>query len=146
MGVTIQCTKTYKSIDMGYGGFNSLRNKVAELAGEPFASHYQKLFEPEYMFCFDSEDRKRLFDEYNAKTERMVKAGEASIKIVDFCLQSDCGGCITHKQCRKILEVIGDYDDNICYGYVGRRDCAMFKDFKEILKDCVKHKCDMVWR
>ena len=33
MGITISCKKTGRSIDIGYGGFNRLRNKVAELAG-----------------------------------------------------------------------------------------------------------------
>ena len=45
-----------------------------------------------------------------------------------------------------MLKVIGNYDDNICYGYAGREDCAMFRDFKKILEDCAEHKCSMVWR
>ena len=43
MGITISCKKTGRSIDMGCGGFNRLRNKVAELAGGPFAEHYISL-------------------------------------------------------------------------------------------------------
>lgn len=45
-----------------------------------------------------------------------------------------------------VIKVIGDYDDAIHYGYAGRKDCAMFRDFKAILTDCAVHKCDMVWR
>lgn len=69
-----------------------------------------------------------------------------SVKIVDFCLQSDCEGSIRYGACKELLKVIGNYDDNICYGYAGREDCAMFRDFKKILEDCAEHKCNMVWR
>ena len=43
------------------------------------------------------------------------------------------------------LYIVGQYD-NICYGYAGRKDCAMFRDFKRILEDCAEHKCNMTWR
>lgn len=41
MGVTIKCKKTGRDIDLGYSGFMRLRNKVAELMGGPFCSHYK---------------------------------------------------------------------------------------------------------
>ena len=37
-------------------------------------------------------------------------------------------------------------EDMVRYGYAGREDCAMFRDFKKILEDCAEHKCNMVWR
>lgn len=136
MGVTIRCKKTGESIDMGAGGFMRLRNKVAELAGGPFAEHYLSL-NP-----FGDEEYFKKFDE---RTAEILKEKRADIKIVDFCLQSDCDGKIRYGACKNILEVIGDYDDDIKYGYYGRADCAMFKDFKRLLLDCVKNKCDLVW-
>ena len=45
MGVTIKCKKTGRGIDLGYSGFMRLRNKVAELMGGPFCSHYKKLYD-----------------------------------------------------------------------------------------------------
>lgn len=30
-------------------------------------------------------------------------------------------------------------------GYIGRPDCAKFRDFKAILQDCADNKCDMIW-
>ena len=35
MGVTIECKKGNKAIDMGYGGFANLRRRVAKLTGDP---------------------------------------------------------------------------------------------------------------
>ena len=136
MGVSISCKKTGKSIDMGYGGFFNLRKKVAELAGGPFAEHYASLK------TFGNEE---YFEAFNRRTSEILEKKQADIKIVDFCLQSDCDGKIHYGACKNILKAIGDYADNIAYGYFGRPDCAMFKDFKEILEDCVKNKCDMIW-
>lgn len=41
---------------------------------------------------------------------------------------------------------IKDYDDDICYGYCDKPDCAMFKDFKELVKDCIDTNTPMKWR
>ncbi len=141
MGITISCKKTGRSIDMGGGGFFHLRLKVAELAGEPWASHYAKLQRPP---IFDPE-RKKFFKIFDAETERLIVEKKVPIKLVDFCLQTDVEGAVRYGACKLLLKIIGDYDDNICYGYAGRPDCAKFADFKAILEDCVENKCDMVW-
>lgn len=141
MGVTIRCKKTGRSIDLGVGGFANLREKVAELYGDPWASHYAQLGNAPY----SSQEAKEFYKEFDDETMRILEAKKVSAKIVDFCLQSDCEGSIRYGACKQILKVIGDYDDNICYGYFGRPDCAMFRDFKTILQECVENKCDMVW-
>lgn len=76
MGVSIWCKKTHRSIDMGYGGFNRLRNKVADLVGEPWASHYHKLdFAPLFR-----DARKDFFEYYDAETQRLLDAKKVSVK------------------------------------------------------------------
>lgn len=141
MGVTISCKKTGRSIDMGYFGFNNLRNRVAKLVGEPFASHYDGLNHAPFL----GEARKEYFEKFDRRTAELLETKQVSIKIVDFCLQPDAGGSIRYGACKEILKIIGDYDDNVLYGYSGRPDCAMFKDFKAILQECVDRKCDLVW-
>ncbi|MEE0992549.1 MAG: hypothetical protein UH542_06185 [Bacteroidales bacterium] len=145
MGVTIYCKKTKSSIDMGYGGFNNLRNKVAELAGGPFYPHYLLLSEPRVMFVFDEKRRKQFFEDFDKRTAELIETKQADIKIVDFLLQPDCGGKIRYGACKNILKAIGDYDDDVLYGYCGRPDCAKFVDFKQILQECVDTKSDLVW-
>ena len=142
MGLTISCKKTGRSIDMGYFGFANLRRRVAKLAGEPFASHYDGLDHAPFL----GEARKTYFEEFDRRTEDLIRKKKVSVKVASFCLQPDAGGRIGYGGCKALLKIIGDYDDNILYGYAGRKDCAMFKDFKAILQDCVDHKCDMVWR
>ena len=143
MGVTIKCKKTGRDIDLGYGGFARLRNKVAELMGEPFYSHYMKLDKAPVSMRPDEE--KKFYTEWDVEAIRPVRENDLPVKVVNFLLESDCEGKIRYGACKAILKVIGDYDDNICYGYAGRSDCAMFRDFKAILQDCVDNKCDMVW-
>lgn len=143
MGVSIYCKKTGKSIDMGYVGFFNLRNKVSDLVGGEWAQHYSALHEIER--TFPANKRNELYKEFDAKTEELISKRKVSIKVVDFLLQSDCSGSIRFGACKQILKVIGEYDDDICYGYAGRKDCAMFRDFKAILQDCVDTKSDLVW-
>lgn len=120
-------------------GGKDAKDKVAELAGEPFLSHYMKLNE----LLFGPKDGFH-FREFDRITERMVLTGAVSPHVVEFCLQSDCEGFITWKTCRKLLKIIGDYDDEAAYGYAARPNSG-FKAFKSILEDCVKHKCSMRW-
>ncbi len=142
MGVSISCKKTGNSIDMGYFGFLALREKVAELAGGPFAEHYLTLNES---FSLPIDKRKSFYDDFNKTTEEIVRQKQADIKIVDFCLQPDCGGEIGYGACKNILKVVGDYDDDICYGYLAMSDCATFSDFKQLLQECVDTKSNLVW-
>lgn len=143
MGLTIRVKSskaTARPIDMGGGGFLRLRSRVAMLYGEPWASHYKTLIEHPVISSDDS-----FYDEFDKKTEQLIREKKVSIKIVDFCLQSDIEGSIHYGACKEILKAIGDYDDNVCYGYAGLPSCAKFRDFKAILEDCVRLKCDMVW-
>lgn len=141
MGLTIQAKKSpKKSIDMGGGGFLCLRTKVAELAGEPWASHYRQLVDVPF-----SGQTPKFFEAFDQRTVELLEQKKVPIKLVDFCLQSDVAGAVHYGACKQLLKIIGDYDDNIRYGYGGRPDCAMFRDFKDILRECAEKKCDMVW-
>lgn len=141
MGVTIESKNN--SIDLGYGGFNNLRKKVAELTAYDIFEHYKKLDDGMFLF---GEAQKKFFKEYNSKIEELDKNHkEEKSSILDFLYASDCNGEMDTKHCKDIYDVIKDYDDNICYGYCGRPDCTMFKDFKELVKDCIDNGCEMTW-
>lgn len=64
---------------------------------------------------------------------------------LDFLYSSDCEAKMSVAACKDIYEVIKDYDDSICYGYCGREDCAMFRDFKDVVRDCIENNCEMTW-
>ena len=91
------------------------------------------------------DEEKKFYTQWDTEAIRLITENNIPVKVVNFLLESDCDGKIRYGACKEILKVIGDYDDNICYGYAGRNDCAMFRDFKAILQDCVDNKCDMVW-
>ena len=83
MGVTISCTKTGRTIDVGSGGFLRLRSKISELVGEPWASHYKALVEER--IC-DEKEREKFYEDFDKKTEELLNKKCVSVKIVDFCL------------------------------------------------------------
>ena len=105
MGVTISCTKTGRTIDVGSGGFLRLRSKISELVGEPWASHYKALVEER--IC-DEKEREKFYEDFDKKTEELLNKKCVSVKIVDFCLQSDCEGSIRYGACKELLKVIGN--------------------------------------
>lgn len=143
MGVTIKCKKTGREMDVGYFGFFKLRAKIAELVDSEVGEHYNKL---DGILGIPYPERENVLKLYDDETERLVENKVLPIKIADFLYQSDCDGKIRYGACKEILKVIGDYDDSIIYGYAGRKNPAKFKDFKEILQDCVDNKCFMIWR
>ena len=145
MGVTIECVKSENSIEMGYGGFASLREQVANLVGGQFALFYKLLTQPNIM-TLSGEQRKKFFEHYNAEIPKIIKAENVPETAADFLYQSDCDGKIGCDACQTLLDIIGDYDDEVCYGYIERPDAAMFKDFKVLLEECLKTKSDLVWR
>lgn len=128
MGITIE-SKNF-STDMGYIGFNRFRKKVAFLSDLEFGKHYAKL--ENAMFIFGEDNKKLFFKEYNDKTDELVNKNIITVEIANFCYQSDCSGYINQEQAKQIYEKIKNYNDDICYGYAGRSDCAMFSDLKNI--------------
>lgn len=141
MGVTIESQNSF--IDMGYGGFIELRKKVAELTSEDIFLHYKKLEEG---MCLFGKEKQQFFEEYNSKIEMLSKEhnGEKD-GILRFLYAPGVGAEISVDDCKEIYKVIKDYDDNVCYGYCGRKDCALFKDFKSIVKECIDNNCNMEW-
>lgn len=115
MGISIYAKKDpQKVIDLGMGGFFNLRKTVSNLAGEPWASHYKKLTD-----TLLSRQADKFWEEFDNETERLIAKKAVSIKLVDFCLQPDTRGAIHYGACKQLLKIIGDYDDDILYGYWG---------------------------
>ena len=141
MGITIS-SNNY-AVDMGYGGFMNFRKRVAMCQGDIFGEHYFNL--QDSMMLFDESDRDKFFDIYDKKTNDLVENGNVSDEIANFCYQADVEGEIDQEQAAAIYEVIKDYDDNLCYGYSGRDDCAMFSDLKIIFKDCADNGGVVEW-
>ena len=143
MGVTISCKKTGRSIDMGYVGFLQLRNKVADLAG--VGDHYRQIEEIDRIFFMQSKAKSEAFKEHDRKTNQMIANGILNEKVARFLWSPDSDAKLPYGVAKEVLKVIGEYNDDIIYGYAGRPDRAMFKDFKAILQDCVDTKSSLLW-
>ena len=141
MGMTIKSKS--RSIDLGGGGFRRLRTKVAELAAPDIFEHYKKLDEGMRLY---GDERKAFYKSYDAKIAKLDKKYKGRMSdILDFLYESDCDAEMDADHCRSIYEVIKDYDDNILYGYAGRKDCAKFADFKAIVKDGIDSGDGFTW-
>lgn len=140
MGVTIE-SPNY-SIDIGCGGFYRLRQKIADLSNPVLSYHYQKLFDG---ISFYGEDRENFFEKYNKKTEAIKEQYNIPDGIIDFLYLSDAGATLPVEECKELWNVIKNIEDDFCIGYVGRKDCAMFSDFKDIVLDCIENNIYMCW-
>ena len=142
MGVSVS-SKNH-SIDLGYFGFFRLRRQVARLVGEDVGIHYAELSHPH--FFTDKKAEAAYWEKYDGLTEYLIGKYPGKVrKVFDFLYAPDAEGSATYGTCSQVLGVIGDYDDDIPYGYVGRPDCAMFRDFKMLLQDCVDTKTKLEW-
>ena len=125
---------------MGYFGFARFRNIVAENVCDKFYKHYLLLRSTDAMFLI-GDARKEYFEKYDAITKEFVEKGEVSKEVANFLYQSDCEGSIDRIQAKQIYELIKDCDDEIIFGYIGRKDCAKMSDMKNIFSD----KTKIVW-
>jgi len=132
VGITISSKR--HSCDMGYGGFGRFRNMVSEKVGVKFHEHYTSMDVPEVIFS-SGDKRTEFFEKYNAATEELNEQGEVTIEVANFLYQSDCNGKVDRKQAKQIYELIKGCDDNISFGYSGRKDCAKMSDLKSIFSD-----------
>ena len=141
MGLSLYCKKIKNYYSIGYTGFLLLRKKVAYLCSHAFGEHYAIIHNAP---C-EKMERESFYENFDRKTEQLLQDKKVSKKVVDFCLQSDCGGSIRYGACKEIYQAIKDYDDTVRYGYSGQPDCFMFSDFKKLLLDCIENKCDLIW-
>lgn len=132
MGITISSKN--KSIYLGYGGFYNFRTKVAELTDPELLALYKEL--DKSFKILSSEERKTFFENYNKQIQKFDEDHDGKYsEVLDFLYASDCDAEFDADHCKKIYEIIKDYDDNILYGYVGRKNCAKFSDFKAVILD-----------
>ena len=139
MGVEVSCKKTGYSMTLGYGGFFRWRLKIAELCDTKWYDHYKKLVDAPLSFL-----DKEWYNKFNKETERLIDQEGVDVRLVDFCIQSDCGGSITYGTCKKILKLIGDYTDDIAYTYLAYADHDWDK-LKAILQECADTRSRLVW-
>lgn len=130
-----------RRLDLSSGGFLRLRRRISDLCGEPWASHYRSLTD-------DGRHDKdgAWFEAFDEKTQGLIAEKKISIKVVDFLLQSDMEGRIRYGACKELLKIIGDYDDDYCYGYAALPNQPRFSDFKALLQACADGKKDLYWK
>lgn len=137
MGISIGCEKTKKSYDLGLGGFKYLREIVSSLYNQEFGKHYKTLCKGLFL---STEEKQKFYDNFDKKTLKIMNKYNLSVRVVDFCFQTDCGGSISPIACEEIYECLQGADDNIIFSY----EFSM-KKLKELLKECVDNKSRLYW-
>ena len=121
-------------MEMGNAAFMRLRRVIADQLPEEFATHYWDLLSPS--------DEKEL-DAYNKRTGELVEKYKIDSDVVDFLYLPDTTGKVSYKVCRKLYNLIKDYDDNEVYGFAYSN--TSFAYFKEMLLDCAKKRRTLYW-
>ena len=142
MGVHISSKN--KGISMGYGGFQRLRRTVAECCPKDISEHYCELLDNLTWFLWHKDE----MAVYDGVTEKLYERYRRTPyrKVIAFLYAPDCDHEFPYGVAKALLKVIGDYDDELIYGYAGwGKDAARFKDFKELLQDAVDTKSSWKW-
>ena len=121
-------------MDMGYGSFRNLRVVIARLLNEEFGNNYNNI-----IYCHTPKDIERN----DKKAEEFIRKYRLDEDIVNFLYMTDCEGKIDYKTCRKIYDLVKDYDDDKMYGYVQANNS--FKYFKQMLLDCATKRRMLFW-
>ena len=140
MGVTI--TSKIRNCDIeldgSYGMLLTIREEVAMQFDEEFGKHYSKIGT---LFW------KKDFEEFDKRTDEILsnkRFKQEDEDIIDFLFQSDCGGEINYKTCKKVYDLLQNSKCNCNLRYLAysKND---WEDLKELLLQCYKHKANLYW-
>lgn len=139
MGITIYNHK--HSMDMGAFGYAALRATISrQVPCQEFVEIYAELMD--YNRAFRESEfttMREYFDDYDNRAVEICQRNNLDEEVINFLYKPDtCTKSVSVKTCRHLWRIIKDYDDDVLYGYVGRPDCAKFKDFKDIVRTCIQ--------
>lgn len=151
MGVTIYNTK--QELHMTYGTFNDGRDKISELIDPKLAQLRRTGRKAVRRKINDGWDTKLLgdFSEFINWTSRLIddliEEDNIDPDIIHFLDQPDTKGKINYKTCKKILDLIKDYDGRLFQpeAEVIPDDIEGTKQFKEMLQYCYSHRANLYW-
>lgn len=151
MGVTIYNTK--QELHMTYGTFNDGRDKISELIDPKLAQLRRAgrtAMRRKINGGWDSQLGEFLeFMRWTSlRIDNLIEKDNIDPDIVDFLEQPDEKGKINYKTCKKILDLIKDYDGRLFQPgtEVIPDDIEGTKQFKEMLQYCYSHRANLCWR
>ena len=154
MGVTLRGNGSPVTLDGGYGLMFRMRAEFAKAWDPELGAHYATLAD-----CVTSADYKS----FDAEANRILSDGRFEDKdrdLAEFLFASDSEGSISHKTCKKLLDLIGKMDKgalpHLQYAnFAGRdKDGRPLYSFDpkgdwdalaQLLKHCWSHRARMRW-
>lgn len=138
MGLTLTGKfKNAPSYDMGAGSFYRLRCDIAYTVSKEYGDHYKGI-----LYACAGHN----VDEYDRKTEILIRKYRLKERFLDFLYQSDICGKLSPFKCKALLDQIEDLENDLLYGYAAYPDrCMTIRDFKNLLRECFNRKVYMIW-
>lgn len=133
--------KESSCIEGSYSGFWRIMKKIANDLDPDFGFYY-KNFVVDLMMGWDT---KYDINGMNRVIHTSKKINDVDIPLIEFLTKlNDCDGEADWKVCKRILEVTegDDKEIQIRYACYSKGD---WKDFKDLLRLCVKYRSSMVW-
>lgn len=140
MGLTL-CGKFKESpsYDMGYGSFYRLRCDIANTVSKEFGKHYRDIYKVQ--IC-----PKEVLDEYNRRTESLIKKYKCKERFLEFLYLPDTEGKLSPFKCKAVMEQITDLKNTDLYGYTAYPEtCMTIEKFRELLNLCYNKRKYLIW-
>ncbi len=140
MGVTLTATNSSYAFYMGNGGFFNVRKNIALAYDKEVGEHYEQL-----LYCHSNKE----YDDWSKKLESILsdeRFKEEDEDILDFLLEGDERGSISHKTCKKIYDLIkGINFGNRTFVYSAHSDGKDYEHLKAFLLECYRYRRKMRW-
>lgn len=141
--LVLECEKTGTRYELGYGGFEMLRWKVAQIHGKALRKVQDAFTTP--LFAYMADGRKQFYMKHlKGALCRMQANGEISEGVARFIGQPYCKGTLSAKNCNEIYEKIKGYEDELNYALADHSEMH-FQDFSALLKECAANNAALVW-
>jgi len=133
MGLTISIKGYDGAYDCGYITHNVFMRSLAEVYNEEFGKLYDK-------WCDSA-----LIESRKLTDEEIKRWNEICNDDLDILLlHSDCDGKLTPKECRKVYEVIKNFEINMPgHNYGDMKPYNLLEKWKDMLRYCYIHRVNM---
>ena len=141
MKITIYANNSENILVGNQEGFIRLREKIASIYDEEFGKHYRKL----KRIYYDIEGQTVAYLKWFKTAERIIKRNKLENKdILDFLFKPNKKGKLKVNQIKNLYELIKDINSEVIFRfyYSSEND---FKDFKELLKECIERRDYLRW-
>lgn len=141
MKITIYANNSENILVGNQDGFIRLREKIASIYNEEFGKHYKKL----KGIYFNIEGQAAAYLKWFKTAERIINKNKLENKdVLDFLLKPNKKGKLKVNQVKNLYELIKDVNSEVIFRFYYSSE-SDFRDFKELLKECIDRRVYLRW-